>query len=277
MLVMLVASISNAQTATISGTTYHGVSGDNFITIANAWNEGTITSAWQWSFLDLYYEGRSYDDVASLPSPPTNATIIVRTNGQDTSVPYYTRESGRVHEFFVVPLQGVGNPTDEEGNRFYAIAEAAGNVFVEASLDDSQNARASQRAQELADDSGITHVVYSRSSISRNAYIEINNREYLLAERGVSGISYGQLRATANPVVANPYNGLVGWTLHDQSGIDASFPDRTLPIAIHPSGDFAVLHIPGGYNLYNYANGAFVGGNTHRFGSIEEVINHFGG
>ena len=268
---MLVASISNAQTTTISGTTYHGVSGDNFITIASAWNEGTITDAWDWNNLNWFYNG-DVDNLNSLPGIAPGG-LLIRYNGENRSVLYEQRDSETITEYFVVPSIGTNSLATGQGAELYNAATASGTVYLNSS-------EANREADRLTAFYESPFQAWERSTGGYHRYVTINGREYRIDTKTDATGSFSSNPYTPVFERTNPYNALVarGWTLHDQSGIDASFPDRTLPIAIHPNGNFAVLSIPGGaYNIYNYANGVFVGGNTHRFGSIEEVINHFGG
>ena len=270
---LLTCGMVSAQTATISGTTYHGVSGDNFITIASAWNEGDITDAWDWNWFNWLHNGNPvadmYDLSTSIGSIGSGQFFHIRIDGFDHPVVYSTRDIGASSEYFVIPSLGRNGLGTGEGEEIYNSATASGTVYNSPS-------EARREAHRLADANSSSFQVWERASGGFDRYVAINNRNYRLYTsidiQGSFSHSYD-----AAFIRNNPFNLLIAnnWTTGTFTDpIDGS----TLHLAIHPSGNYAVISIPGGaYNSYHYANGA-LGKPIERHNSPEEVRDYnFGG
>ena len=267
--VMLFAGAVSAQTTTINGETYHGVSGDKFITIASAWNNGDITDAWDWNNLIWILNGVEQSDVNTL-SGIAPGGLLVRHNGVDIGVSYVQIEIPNSSEYFVIPSLGRNGFVPGEGTTYYNAAVAAGLIY-------SSQSEATRVANRLTVTNEAPYQVWSRSSGGYNRQVTINGENYIIATRRDATGSFPSAHYISVFSRTNPFNLLVAnnWTT---GTITDPASQAQLSVAIHPSGNYAVLSVPGGaYNSYNYANGA-LGRAIARHNSPQEVLDYnFGG
>ena len=268
-IVVLYAGAVSAQTATISGTTYHGVTGDDFITIASAWNEGDVTDVWDWNDLTWILNGEEVSDIGSLAGIAPGG-LLVRHNGTDRGVSYMQIDIGRSEEYFVIPSLGRNGFVPGEGTTYYNAAVAAGLIY-------SSQSEATRVANRLTVTNEAPYQVWSRSSGGYNRQVTINGENHIIATRRDATGSFPSAHYISVFSRTNPFNLLVAnnWTT---GTITDPASQAQLSVAIHPSGNYAVISVPGGaYNSYHYANGA-LGRSIARHNSPQEVLDYnFGG
>ena len=200
MLVVLLGSFANAQT-TINSTLYHGVSGDNFITIANAWNNGDITDAWDWNNLNWFHNGNQITDINTLSNIGSGNFLHVRIGSQDHPLTVTQRTSGEMTQYYVVESIGVNGVSDARGEMLYN----APTTERFTNLDE-----AASRAQDLANEHRVSYQVWNRTIRSLNYFVSINSREYRIVSRQDASVVYDSDPRVLEPRAIASFD---GWSL----------------------------------------------------------------